>query len=128
MDRSEYTDTDYRHSHVPPSTPPVIDENADANDAATLALDNGDSHAPGSQPAHFNRGREDEALFDGGGDRDFPGEQPDEIVPGQGDTDVPERTPDEVSPDQGDFDRPDSSPVELPPQPDTGPIETPPPD
>jgi hypothetical protein len=77
----------------------------------------GDSHAPGSQPAHFNQG----------GDRDYPGQQPDEIVPGQGDTDVPERTPDEVSPGQGDFDRPDSSPIEMPPQPDA-PAETPPPD
>ncbi len=138
MDRSDYADADYRQPHVPPATPPVIDSNADANDAATLALDDGDSHAPGSQPAHFQRGREDEALFDhcnegrqmagGGGDRDFPGEQPDEIVPDQGDTDVPERTPDEVSPDQGDFDRPGSSPVELPPQPGSTPGETPPPD
>lgn len=80
-------------------------------------------HAPGSQPAHYSQGR------NGGGDRDFPGEQPDEIVPDQGDTDVPERTPDEVSPDQGDFDRPDSSPIEMPPQPETAPVETPlPPD
>ena len=136
MDRSDYADADYRQPHVPPATPPVIDPNADAQDAATLAMDDGDSHAPGSQPAHFHRGREDEALFDrnnveqpasDGGDRDFPGEQPDEIVPDEGDGYEPGSTPDEVSPDQGDFDRPDSSPVEMPPQPDTGPIETPPP-
>ena len=80
-----------------------------------------ENHAPGSQPAHFNQNQ-------GGGDRDYPGEQPDEIVPGQGDRDVPERTPDEVSPDQGDFVDPDSSPMEMPPQPDGGPIETPAPD
>jgi hypothetical protein len=136
MDRSDYTDAGYRQPHVPPATPPVIDSNADPDDAATLAMDDGDSHAPGSQPAHFNRGREDEALFDrgseehlasNGGDRDYPGDQPDEVVPGEGDDYEPGGTPDEVSPDQGDFDRPDSSPIELPPQPDTGPIETPPP-
>jgi hypothetical protein len=137
MDRTDYADADYRQPNVPPSTPPVIDANADADDAAALAMDNGDSNWPGSQPAHFNRGREDEALFDhgdvehlssGGGDRDFPGEQPDEVVPGQGDADWPERSPDEVAPGQGDFDRPDSSPTELPPQPGTAPSETPPPD
>jgi hypothetical protein len=129
MDRTDYADTDYRQPHVPPATPPVIDSNASAEDAATLALDDGDSDAPGSQPAHFNREREDEAIFgEPGGDRDFPGEQPDEVVPGQGDSDWPERTPDEVAPGQGDFDRPDSSPQEMPPQPDTAPVETPAPD
>jgi hypothetical protein len=66
--------------------------------------------------------------LDQGGDRDYPGQQPDEVVPGQGDTDVPERTPDEVAPDQGDFDRPDSAPQEMPPQPGSTPGETPPPD
>ena len=76
------------------------------------------SNSPGSQPAHFTSG----------GDRDYPGHQPDEIVPGQGDTDVPERTPDEVAPGQGDFDRPDSAPEEVPPQPGSTPGETPPPD
>ncbi len=85
-----------------------------------------DSDAPGSQPAHFNQLRED--ARGSGGDRDFPGEQPDEIVPGQGDIDVPDSSPDEVAPDQGDFDRPDSSPIESPPQPDTQPVEAPPPD
>jgi hypothetical protein len=63
-----------------------------------------------------------------GGDRDYPGRQPDEVVPGQGDTDVPERTPDEVAPGQGDFDRPDSAPQEVPAQPGEAPAETPPPD
>jgi len=79
-----------------------------------------DGKTPGSQPAHFNS--------DQGGDRDNPGDQPDEIVPTGPDTDVPDRTPDEVAPDQGDFDRPDSSPIESPPQPDVAPVETPPPD
>lgn len=135
MDRSDYTDADYRQPHVPPATPPTIDPNADAEDAAELALDNGDSDAPGSQPAHFNRGREDEVTYDhgneghltagSGGDRINPGRQPDEVNPGQGDT-VPDRTPDEVAPGQGDFDRPDSTPIETPPQPDTAPAETPP--
>ena len=116
MDRTHYADADYSRPTVPPATPPAIDSNADAEDA-TRAFDNGDSDEPGSRPAHFISG----------GDRDYPGEQPDEIVPGQGDTDVPERTPDEVSPDQGDFDRPGNAPSEVPAQPDTGPIETPPP-
>ena len=131
MDRKAYTDADYRQPHVPAATPPVIDSNAVASDAALLAMDDGDSNAPGSKPAHFNRGREDGGLFDGeraGGDQDEPGKQPDEIVPDKGDDDVPDRTPDEVSPDQGDFDTPDNAPAEVPPQPDTGPIETPPPD
>jgi hypothetical protein len=131
MDRNAYTDADYLQPHGPPATPPVIDSNADASDAALLAMDDGDSNAPGSKPAHFNRGREDNGLFDGeraGGDQDEPGKQPDEIVPDKGDDDVPDRTPDEVSPDQGDFDTPDNAPAEVPPQPDTGPIETPPPD
>jgi len=128
MDRTAYADADYRQPNVPPATPPVIDPNASADDAATLANDNGDSDAPGSQPAHFNRGREDEGLFDGGGDRDNPGEQPDEIVPDQGDTDVPDRTPDEVAPDQGDFYQPDSAPTEMPSPPDSAPAEAPAPD
>ena len=129
MDRNAYASADYRQPHIPPATPPVIEPGADADDAARLAGDDGDSDAPGSQPAHFNRGREDQQRFDGsgnggrngGGDRDFPGEQPDEIVPDQG-NEVPGQTPDEVAPDQGDFDQPDSSPIESPP-----PMETPPP-
>lgn len=135
MDRDRYADADYGQPTVPPATPPVINPAADADDAADLTLPSGDSDAPGSQPAHFDRTREDEALFDrgsanatAGGDEDFPGEQPDEIVPDQGDTDVPERTPDEVSPDQGDFDRPGQAPEEMPPQPGATPGETPPPD
>ena len=122
MDRNAYTDADHGQPRVPPATRTVIDPNASAEDAATPAQDNGDSHAPGSQPAHFNRGRSAD-----GGDRDFPGEQPDEIVPDQGDNEIPGQRPDEVSPDQGDFVHPDSSPIESPPQPDTAPSETPPP-
>jgi hypothetical protein len=75
------------------------------------------THAPGSQPAHFNQ--------DTGGDRIEPGKQPDEIVPDNGDNYEPDRTPDEVAPDQGDFDRPDSAPIESPPQPAVSPPETP---
>ena len=84
-------------------------------------LDDG-GHAPGSQPAHFTSGRQ------AGGDEDFPGQQPDEIVPDKGDTDMPGQTPDEVAPDQGDFDRPGNAPLEMPPQPGSTPGETPPPD
>lgn len=138
MDRENYTDAGYRQPHVPPATPPVIAENADPEDAARLAFDDGDSDAPGSQPAHFVRGREDEVAYDhgneghllsgGGGDRDNPGEQPDEIVPNDPDTDQPDEAPDEVAPGQGDFDQPGNVPVETPPQPGTTPGETPPPD
>jgi len=85
---------------------------------------------PGSRPAHGIGGRENrrENQRMAGGDRDHPGEQPDEIVPTTPDTDRPDRTPDEVQPGQGDFDRPDSAPEESPPQPGTAPRETPPPD
>ena len=75
------------------------------------------THAPGSQPAHFSQGR--------GGDTVEPGKQPDEVVPDKGDTYEPHRTPDEVAPDQGDFDQPDRSPIESPPQPAVAPPETP---
>jgi hypothetical protein len=79
----------------------------------------------GAQPAHFFSGEESQWM--GGGDRDHPGEKPDEIVPNKPDIDRPARTPDEVQPGQGDFDRPDSAPAESPPQPGTAPAETPPP-
>jgi hypothetical protein len=136
MARSEYTNADYDRPHVPPATPPVIDSAADANDAATLAHGDGDSDAPGSQPAHLDRSAEDAVDFDhgnkehimSGGDRYNPGRQPDEVGPGQGDTAQPSQTPDEVGPGQGDFDVPDSSPAEMPPQPGSTPGETPPPD
>ena len=75
------------------------------------------THAPGSQPAHFNQGR--------GGDEIEPGEQPDEIVPDKGDNYSPGQTPDEVAPVQGDFDQPDSAPIESPPLPDVASPETP---
>lgn len=122
MDRSDYTNADYDQPHVPPATPPVIDSNADAGDAARLADDDGDSDAPGSRPAHLDRSLEDEELFPGG--------SPDELQPGKGgDWDEPGQTPDEVAPGQGDTDMPDSSPSEVPAQPDTQPLETPlPPD
>lgn len=138
MDRSDYTNADYDRPNVPPATPPVIDSAADAHDAATLAGADGDSDAPGSQPAHLDRSLEDAVDFDHGkgghvmssegGDRYNPGQQPDEVGPGQGDSSQPGRTPDEVQPGQGDFDSPDSSPGEMPPQPGATPGETPPPD
>lgn len=132
MDRNAYASADYRQPTIPPATPPVIDRGADPDEAARLPHDNGDSDAPGSQPAHVIRGQEDERLFDGaaggGGDRDFPGEQPDEIVPDQGDNAEPGGTPDEFAPGQGDYDQPDNAPVESPPLPDTGPAVMPPPD
>lgn len=84
----------------------------------TQRPENDNTHAPGSQPAHFDQGR-------GGGDTIDPGKQPDEVVPDKGDDYRPDRTPDEVAPDQGDFDQPDSSPIESPPQPDVAPPETP---
>ena len=137
MNSTAYASDDYRQPQVPPATPPVIDANASARDAATLTKASGDSDQPGSRASNFNRGEEDEVLFDhgaqahidAGGDQIEPGRQPDEIVPGQGDNDQPGRTPDEVAPGQGDFDRPDSAPQEAPAQPDSAPLETPlPPD
>lgn len=90
-------------------------------------MNTSDGNAPGSQPAHFEQGRAGDAHL-GGGDTIDPGRQPDEVAPGEGDTDRPGRAPDEVAPGQGDFDNPDNAPSEVPEQPDTGPIETPPPD
>ena len=137
MDRNQHSDAGQRQPRVPPATPPVVNADANAEDAANVSPDiDDDSDAPGSQPAHFLRGREDELaygrgneghLMSDGGDRDNPGEQPDEIVPTKPNIDEPDRTPDEVAPGQGDFDRPDISPPETPPQPDV-PNETPPPD
>ena len=78
---------------VPPATPPVINENASAIDAA-------------SRP-----GRD--------GDSDFPGRSPDEIQPGQGDFDRPGRSPEQEVPGRGgDIDKPGQTPSETPPQPD----------
>jgi hypothetical protein len=145
MTSNAYAEADYGQPHIPPATPPAIDPGASAEDAATLPDDQGDSDAPGSRIAGFDRTAEDRNLFDGsrdgslsggggnGGDRDYPGQQPDEVAPEPGDNDVPGQTPDEVAPDQGDFDQPDSSPIESPPLPgtgsDTAPFETPmPPD
>ena len=102
MERSQHFDAGYREQDVPPGTPPVIDASADPRAAARFAM--------------------------AGGDRDYPGEQPDEIVPDQGDVDEPQRTPDEVAPGQGDFDQPDRSQIEMPPAPDVAPETPPPPD
>ncbi len=83
---------------VPPATPPVINDNASAADAAN----------------HPGRG----------GDSDFPGSNPDEIQPGQGDFDQPSRSPEQEVPDGGgDIDQPGQSPAETPAQP-SGPSES----
>ena len=86
---------------VPPATPPVINDNASAVDAAGR---------PGLD-----------------GDSDYPGSNPDEIQPGQGDFDQPSRSPEQEVPGQGgDVDQPGQNPAETPAQPAV-PRETPPP-
>ena len=78
---------------MPPATPPVINANVSASDAATR---------PGRD-----------------GDSDFPGRNPDEIQPGQGDFDRPNRSPEQEVPGRdGDIDQPGRGPAETPPQPD----------
>ena len=86
---------------VPPATPPVINDNTSAVDAATLPKAKGDS--------------------------DFPGNNPDEINPGQGDTDQPGQAPLEETPGGGDSDQLGETPQEVPEQP-IMPSEAPPPD
>jgi len=86
---------------VPPATPPLINRNASAADAATRP--------------------------DADGDSDFPGSNPDEVEPGQGDFDEPDRSPDQEVPGGGDIDEPGATPDETPAQPDM-PSEAPPPD
>ena len=119
MDRHDYTDESYTQPHVPPATPPVIEANADPEDAATLAMVNGDSDSPGSPPYEFPRGGEDEELQPGG--------TPDELTPDEGGDTINPQAPDEVIPDGGDTVEPGATPDET--QPDSTPIETPmPPD
>jgi hypothetical protein len=118
MDRENHTDA----AHRQPPALSAIGADTGPQDPARQAI----GGPPGSRPAHFISGREGRRM--GGGDRDNPGEKPDEIVPNKPDTDRPGRTPDEVQPGQGDFDRPDSAPAESPPHPGTAPAETPPPD
>ena len=86
---------------VPPATPPTVNDNVDADQAA---------HTPVN------------------GDSDEPGRIPNEIQPGQGDQDNPGSAPDEFGPGGGDIDQPDTGPAETPPQPGITPGETPPPD
>jgi hypothetical protein len=86
---------------VPPATPPLVNANASAEDAAT---------------------RPDES-----GDSDFPGSNPDEIEqPGRSEPYEPSRSPDEIDPGGGDIDEPGSAPVETPPP--AEPTVPPPPD
>lgn len=87
---------------VPPATPPLINDNASAEEAALQA-----------RP---------------GGDSDFPGQNPDEVKPGKGDFDRPASSPEQEVPGQGgDTDSPGSTPAETPAQPDM-PSEAPAPD
>ena len=77
---------------VPPATPPMINDNASALDAASL---------PGRD-----------------GDSDFPGRNPDEIEPQQPDFDQPSRSPEQEVPGPGgDTVQPGQTPAETPPQP-----------
>jgi hypothetical protein len=119
MDRDDYTDATYTQPHVPPATPPVIDADADANDAATLAMANGDSDYSGSRAYRFPRGEEDEELQHGG--------EPDEVEPDEGGDTINPQSPDEVVPDDGDTVEPGATPDEA--EPGSTPVETPmPPD
>ncbi|WP_126172112.1 hypothetical protein [Altericroceibacterium xinjiangense] len=99
MPRNESPPTDYDRPTVPPATPPVITDRADANDAATLPEFDGDSDQPGRSPA--------------------------EIVPGKSEPYAPARTPDEFPGGGGDTLKPGSTPVETPAVPGTAPAETP---
>jgi hypothetical protein len=102
MERHEQEAEEFGGRTVPPATPPTINRNASAADAATRA--------------------------DGYGDSDFPGRNPDEVEPGQGDFDQPDRSPEQEVPGRGgDLDQPGFTPAETPPQPEV-PRETPPPD
>jgi len=119
MDRDDYTDESYTQPHVPPATPPVIDADADPDDAATLAMANGDSDSSGSHTYGFPRGAEDRELQGGG--------IPDELDPDRGGDTVEPQSPDEIDPGQGDTDEPGATPAET--EPATTPAETPmPPD
>jgi hypothetical protein len=108
MDRQEYTDESYSQPHVPPATAPAIDPNASPLDAATLAFENGDSDASGTNEASVDRGDEDAGIS--------PSDTPDEIVPDQGDTAEP-ASPAEIEPQQDDTVSPSGIPGEtlLPP-------------
>jgi hypothetical protein len=85
---------------VPPATPPVINPNASASDAATRP--------------------------DREGDSDFPGRNPDEIEPQQPDFDQPDRSPEQEVPGEGgDTVQPGQTPAETPAQPDQPGIASP---
>lgn len=107
MDRDDYTDESYTQPHIPPATPPVIDPQADAGDAATLAMVNGDSDYPGTRSSSFPRGAEDEELQ--------PGNSPDELDPDDGGDTVEPQSPDELDPGGGDTIEPDAVPDEISP-------------
>ena len=109
MDRDQYTDESYFTPHVPPTTAPAIDPNAEPLDAAELARDDGDSDASGSHEASVNRADKDADIA--------PGKTPDEIVPDEGDITEP-TAPSEIEIEREDVDMPGQGPDEVEPQPD----------
>jgi hypothetical protein len=68
---------------VPPATPPLVNANASAEDAATRPDESGDSDFPGSNPDEIEQpGRsEPDEIDPGGGDIDEPGSAPVETPP-----------------------------------------------
>ena len=111
------TADEYSNPHLPPSTPPVIDPNAEPVSAAELSGDRGDAEVDGEAMSSFDRSAEDAAIGAGGGDTDQPGKTPDEIVPDEGDTTRP-TAPDEIEIERPDTDNPGQAPMETPPPPD----------
>ncbi len=74
---------------VPPATPPVLNDNTSATDAASCADAEGDSDFPGHNPDEVDPGK--------GGDIVEPGRSPEQEVPGRGgDTVQPGQTPAET--------------------------------
>ena len=75
---------------VPPATPPPVNQNASAIDAATRPDPDGDSDFPGRNPDEIEQPGQEEPYE--------PARAPDEIDPGGGDIDEPGSTPDETQP------------------------------
>lgn len=92
MQNQRHGSDDYERARVPPATPPVIDRNADPEDAALRAMENGDSDFPGSRPAELPPGRDDR----------IEPTAPPEVEPTPDDNDQPDAAPDEVTPEQPD--------------------------
>lgn len=82
--------TEFGGRDVPPATPPLINKNANAMDAATRPDRDGDSDFPGSSPDEIEQPGQSEPYE--------PAQAPDEVGPGGGDSDFPGSTPDETQP------------------------------